>query len=245
MVLQTDSHTPAEACPPPCVNTTNKLQPFGHRRGRKTSTRPVRFAQLAEPVLPLLRARGGVLDAHLGDGHLGHVDQRVHSEFPGDRRHRHGRLQVTGGHGHPEVDPPGAAEGAVHVRRFEEVADHHLGPGGPQRRRPLVLTADQGADRQPAVEEQVGDSPPDSAELPGGPGDEDRSRAFGTHACSPDDGRSTPARVLRAGRSWTVEADAVGHHALAPRHFELDDLLREDVVVGVRQLDQDVMRPGG
>jgi hypothetical protein len=34
-VLQTVSHTRAEACPPPCVNTTNKLQPFGHRRGKK------------------------------------------------------------------------------------------------------------------------------------------------------------------------------------------------------------------
>src|SRR5580704_17399721 len=33
MVLQTVSHM-AEACPPPCVNTTNKLQPFGHRRGK-------------------------------------------------------------------------------------------------------------------------------------------------------------------------------------------------------------------
>jgi len=62
MVLQTVSHTRAEACPPPCVNTTNKLQPFGHRRGIKTSTRPVRFAQLVDPVLPLLRARGGVLE---------------------------------------------------------------------------------------------------------------------------------------------------------------------------------------
>src|SRR5438128_11878997 len=35
MVLQTVSHARAEACPPPCVNTTNKLQPFGHRRGNK------------------------------------------------------------------------------------------------------------------------------------------------------------------------------------------------------------------
>src|ERR1700675_4660231 len=34
-LLQTVSHTRAEACPPPCVNTTNKLQPFGHRRGEK------------------------------------------------------------------------------------------------------------------------------------------------------------------------------------------------------------------
>src|SRR6267142_767211 len=30
---------------------------------------------LAEPVLPLLRARGRVMDAHLRDCHLGHVDQ--------------------------------------------------------------------------------------------------------------------------------------------------------------------------
>src|SRR2546421_2865257 len=57
MVLQMVSHTQAEACPPPCVNTTNKLQPFGHRRGKKTSTRPIRFAQPVEPVLPLLRAQ--------------------------------------------------------------------------------------------------------------------------------------------------------------------------------------------
>src|SRR5258708_35591955 len=60
MVLQTVSHTRAEACPPPCVNTTNKLQPFGHRRGKKISTRPMRFAQpeaglsvTVRPSLPL------------------------------------------------------------------------------------------------------------------------------------------------------------------------------------------------
>src|SRR4030095_9919004 len=35
MVLQTVSHTRAEACPPPSVSTTNKLQPFGHWRGKK------------------------------------------------------------------------------------------------------------------------------------------------------------------------------------------------------------------
>ena len=42
-------------------------------------------------MLPLLTARGGVLDAHLGDCHLGHVDQGVHPDFPGDRRHGPGR----------------------------------------------------------------------------------------------------------------------------------------------------------
>src|SRR5262249_48624233 len=50
----------AEACPPPCVNTTNERQPFRHRRGKKTWTHPIRFAQLVEPMLPLLAARGCV-----------------------------------------------------------------------------------------------------------------------------------------------------------------------------------------
>jgi hypothetical protein len=62
---------------------------------KKTSTRPIRFAQLAEPVLPLLGARGCVLDAHLGDGHLGHIDEGVHPDFASDRRHGHGRRQVA------------------------------------------------------------------------------------------------------------------------------------------------------
>jgi hypothetical protein len=38
MILQMVSQTRAEACPPPCVNTTNELHLFGHRRGKKTST---------------------------------------------------------------------------------------------------------------------------------------------------------------------------------------------------------------
>src|SRR5882724_1121757 len=130
---------------------------------------------LAEPVLPLLRARGGVLDAHLGDGHLGHVDQGVHPDVPGDRRHGHGRLQVLGGHGHAEVDPPTAADDPIDVGRFEEVSDHHLGAGGPQGRRPVVLAADHGANRKPAIEERTGHGSPDRPELTGGPGDEDRS----------------------------------------------------------------------
>jgi hypothetical protein len=81
IVLQTVSHTRAEACPPPCVNTTNKLQPFGHRRGKK-----LRRAR---------RARGGVLDAHLGDGRPGHVDKSVYPDFAGDRGHGHANRAVS------------------------------------------------------------------------------------------------------------------------------------------------------
>src|ERR1700730_8079952 len=89
------------------------------------------FAELDRcTVLPLLMARGGVLDAHLGDCHLGHVDQRGHSGFPRHGRHGYGRLEVPGGHGHAEVDPAAAADDAINITRFEEVADHHLGAGG-------------------------------------------------------------------------------------------------------------------
>jgi hypothetical protein len=69
----------------------------------------------AQPVLPLLMARGGVLDAHLGDCHLGHVDQRAHSGFPRHGRHGYARLEVSGGHGHTEVDPAAAADGAINI----------------------------------------------------------------------------------------------------------------------------------
>jgi hypothetical protein len=74
---------------------------------------------LTEPVLPLLTARGGVLNAHLGDGHLRRVDHGVHPDFPGDHRHGGRRFQVPGRHGHAEVDPPTAADDPIDVGRFE------------------------------------------------------------------------------------------------------------------------------
>src|SRR5262249_39108248 len=53
-------------------------------------------------------------------------------------------------------------------------SDHHLGASGPQGRRPIVLAADQGANRKPALEEEPGHGSPDCPELTGCPGDEDR-----------------------------------------------------------------------
>src|ERR1700687_3711840 len=115
-------------------------------------------------------ARGGVLDAHLGDCHLGHVDQRVHSGFPRHGRHGYGRLEVPGGHGHAEVDPAAAADDAIDITRCEEVADHHLGAGGSQRRSPFVLAPHHGANPKPSIEEQAGDSASDRPHLAACPG---------------------------------------------------------------------------
>jgi hypothetical protein len=56
-------------------------------------------------------------------------------------------IQVPGGHGHAEVESPAAADDPVDVGRFEEVSHHHLGAGGAQGCRPIVVAADHGADR--------------------------------------------------------------------------------------------------
>jgi hypothetical protein len=86
-----------------------------------------------------------------------------------------GRLQVPGGHGHAEVDSSTAADDPIDVGRFEQVSDHHLGASGPQGRCSIVLAADHGANRKPAIEEQPGHGAPDRAELTGCSGYEDRS----------------------------------------------------------------------
>src|SRR4051812_17853524 len=79
-VLQTVSHTWAEACPPPCVNTTNELPPFGHRRGKKLrrgryDSRSVRSQErlLSERRLILLLVLGLLL--RLAEQQLGEVVQ--------------------------------------------------------------------------------------------------------------------------------------------------------------------------
>jgi hypothetical protein len=56
------------------------------------------------------------------------------------------------------------------VGRFEEVSDHHLGASGPQGRRPVVLAADHGANRKPAIEEQACHGSPDRPKLTRCPG---------------------------------------------------------------------------
>jgi hypothetical protein len=68
--------------------------------------------------------------ASLGDCHLRHVDQRVHSGFPCHNRHGYGRFEVPGRPRHAEVDPAAAAHDSINISWFEEVADHYLGAGG-------------------------------------------------------------------------------------------------------------------
>ena len=68
-----------------------------------------------------------------------------------------------------------AAHDPKDVGRLEQITDHHIGAGGPQRGRPFVLAAHHGAHRKPATEEEVGDRSPDRAYLTGRTGDEDRS----------------------------------------------------------------------
>ena len=82
----------------------------------------------------------------------------------------YGRLEVPGGHGHAEVDPAAAADDAINITWFEEVADRHFGARGSQRRRPFVLAPHHGANRKSSVEEQAGESTSDRPRLAGCPG---------------------------------------------------------------------------
>src|SRR5215471_12694241 len=150
------------------------LQEDGWPDGHDRQAGP-RERLLAEPVLALLRAGGGVLNAHLGDGHLGHVNQGGHPDLPGDRRHDHGCLQIPSGNRHAEVDSQAAFNDPIDVGRFEQVSGHHLGASGSQGCRSFVLAVNHGADRKPAIEEQAGHDSPDAPELTGCPGDEDGS----------------------------------------------------------------------
>src|SRR5262245_21406260 len=130
---------------------------------------------LAEPVLSLLMTRGGLLDAHLGDGQLGYVDQRVHPDLAGDRRHDGRRFEITLGDRHAEVDAPAALDGAVDVARLEQIPDHHVGAGGSQGRSAVVLLPDHGANPKSALEEEASYRAADGPSLTGGTRDQDRS----------------------------------------------------------------------
>src|SRR5262245_53303859 len=131
----------------------------------------------------------------------------------GNRRHGHGGLEVPGGHGHAEVDPPTAADDPIDVSRFEKVSDQHLGASNPQRRRPVVLAADHRANPKPALKEQAGDGSPDRPELTGCPGYEDGSViGHATSHPSPNVGDQRwvgPARALRRSRPRFVRAAPV------------------------------------
>ena len=64
------------------------------------------------------------------------------------------------GYGHAEIDPPTAINHAMDIGRFEKVSDDHFGASGSQGRSAIVLATDHGANRKPAIEEQLGHGSP-------------------------------------------------------------------------------------
>jgi hypothetical protein len=73
---------------------------------------------------------------------------------------------------------------------------HLRGPGSPQGRLPVVLAAEHGANRKPAIEEQAGHGSPDRSGLTGCPRFEDR----------PDVGDATSLRLAErvVRRCWNA-----------------------------------------
>ncbi len=108
---------------------------------------------------------------------LRHIDQSFHSEsFPRNGWcHGHGCLEVTGRRGHAEVDSPTALDDPIDIGGFEQVTDHHLGAGGPQRCRTIILATHHGANRKSAIEEQAAHDSPDGPKFTRCSSYEDRS----------------------------------------------------------------------
>src|SRR5262245_10974724 len=99
MVLQTVSPVRAEACPPPFVSTTNKPQPFGHRRRKKSWTHPmvirkrfagsrakVGFGPLLSPQTLSLRPACGFVGLVADDDRLGREPHHRQARFFAGRR---------------------------------------------------------------------------------------------------------------------------------------------------------------
>jgi hypothetical protein len=115
--------------------------------------------------------------------------------------------------------------------RFEQVSDHQLGAGGPQGRRPVVLAADHGANREPAIEEQAGHGSPDRPELTGGSGDEDRSAIGHAFALSPSRMRSSRPHALSGAGSAQPVSPAPAISCAADGSGEYGDDEQEEMVV--------------
>ena len=127
----------------------------------------------ARPVQLVLRAVGGLGDAHIRDRHLRHVDESLDPVVPGDRGDGDRRFEVGRGDGHAEVNASAPFDGAVHGRQVCQVADDHLGAEAAQFLRAFVLSPHEGANLEPPSQQHLADVARSRRGTPGCTGHED------------------------------------------------------------------------
>jgi hypothetical protein len=136
---------------------------------------------LCQPVQLVLRAFGGLGDAHLRHRHLRHVYEGFDAVMA---RHCGGvdrGLQIGRRDRHAEIDARAAFDGTVHRAEIREVALHDLGAEPAQGVGTLVLPPDQGAHLVALGEQHCGEVAADGADGAGRSGHKDRAAVCGFH----------------------------------------------------------------
>ncbi len=145
-------------------------RPHVHNR----QTRPVQRL-LGEPVQLVLRARGGLGNAHLRHRHLRHVHEGLDAVVA---RHRSGvdrGFEISCRDRHAEIDARHPFDRLVHRGKIGQVALHDLGTEPPQTFRAFILPPNQGAHPVSPVEQHGGEVAAHRADVAGRAGDEDGS----------------------------------------------------------------------
>jgi hypothetical protein len=123
----------------------------------------------------VLRAVGGLGDAHLRDRHLRHVHEGLDAVVA---RHRGGvdsGFQISRRDRHSEIDARATFDRAVHRGEVGQVALHDLGTEPPQTFRAFILPPNQGAHLMPFVQQHCGEVAADSTDIAGRSGHQDRA----------------------------------------------------------------------
>jgi len=135
----------------------------------------------------VLRAVGGLGDAHLRHRHLRHIHEDLDAVMA---RHRSGvdrGLQIGRRDRHAEIDARAAFDGAVHRGEIRQVTLHDLGAKPAQGDGALVLPADQRAYLVALGEQHCGEVATDGADGTGSSGHEDWAVRCGFHHRSGSD----------------------------------------------------------
>ncbi|BAZ21448.1 hypothetical protein NIES4073_23260 [Kalymmatonema gypsitolerans NIES-4073] len=149
-----------------------------HRDDRQPRPRQCLFRK---PVQLMLRAGGGLGDAHLRHRHLRHVHESLDTVVA---RHCGGvdrGFQISRRDRHSEIDARATFDRTVHRGKVGQIALHDLGPELAQALSAFILPPDQGAHLMPFGEQHCGEVAADGTEIAGRSGHEDRTAMCGFH----------------------------------------------------------------
>jgi hypothetical protein len=149
-----------------------------HRDDRQPRPRQCLFR---EPVQLVLRAAGGLGDAHLRHRHLRHVHEGLDAVVARHSGDVDRGFEISRRDRHPEIEARATLDRTVHRGQIGQIALHDLGPEPAQALGAFILPPDQGAHLMPLGEQHRGEVAADGTDVAGRSGHEDRAAMCGLH----------------------------------------------------------------